>query len=115
MTPHELGTSSHPVCVYDTGCDLCRRLARWAAERSPIEFTGPIDLGHRGVDPGEYADHVVYAGERVERGHKAIAAVLMTMDRPWSLLGRIIDLRVLSPLGRGVYRFVARNRSWLPL
>lgn len=107
-------TVGEPVCVYDTGCGVCTRLARWASQRSPVTFTGPIDLSSRGVDPVEYKEYVVYAGETVERGHKAIAAVLQTMRQPWALIGRIIGLRALSPVGAFVYRFVARNRSWLP-
>ena len=114
LTSDYTNANSHPICVYDTSCNMCSKLARWASERSTVEFTGPVDLSHRGVDPAEYKEYVVYSGETVERGHKAIAAVLMTMNRPWSWLGRIFNLKVLSPLGRIIYRFVAQNRSWLP-
>lgn len=117
MKPKKAPATSHAgsICVYDTECNLCKKWARWAGKRTDVVFTGPLDLTHRGVDPAEYEEYVVFAGETVERGHKAIAAVLMTMDRPWSWLGKIIDVKVLTPLGRFVYRFVARNRSWLPL
>lgn len=116
MAEHQASyTFAEPVCVYDTACGVCTRLARWASLRSPVTFTGTIDLTNRGVDPAEYKEYVVYAGETVERGHKAIAAVLQTMRQPWALIGRIIDLKALSPLGALVYRFVAQNRSWLPV
>lgn len=103
-----------PVCVYDTGCSICHKLARWASRRSDITFTGPIDLRHRGVDQAEYVEYVVYAGETVERGHRAIGAVLMTMEWPWTWVGRFINFKPVGPLAHWVYRFVAKNRSRLP-
>ncbi|AZQ76479.1 DUF393 domain-containing protein [Flaviflexus ciconiae] len=102
---------SVPICVYDRGCKMCARMAKFASKRTHVEFTGFADLTSRGVNPAEYSQHLVYAGETVERGHRAVAAVLATMGRPWSWVGRIINLRPVEPIARRAYAWVARNRS----
>ncbi|WP_371685459.1 thiol-disulfide oxidoreductase DCC family protein [Flaviflexus sp.] len=103
-------TKVQPICVYDADCSICTKLACWASKRSPVTFTGYADLRDRGVDPVAYSEYLVFAGETVQRGHHAVAAVLKTMGVPWSWLGSIIDWRIVSPLAGATYKQVAKRR-----
>lgn len=99
------------LCVYDTDCVFCTKLARWASARTAVTFTGHADLRERGVDESEYEKYLVFAGETVERGHRAVAAVLKTMGLPWRVIGQIIDWAPVRPVADVVYRKVAESRS----
>lgn len=102
--------TERPVCVYDTDCGFCTKLAKWAEQRTDVEFTGYADLSHRGVDDAEFDKYLVYAGETVERGHGAVSAVLKTMKFPWNVIGRLIDFAPIRPASKKVYRSVAERR-----
>ncbi|AZN29219.1 DUF393 domain-containing protein [Flaviflexus salsibiostraticola] len=109
------GTKSRPICVYDGNCGICTKMARWASRRSPAEFTDHADLSHRGVDDSEYEKYLIFAGETVERGHRAVGAVFKTMPWPWKAAGYVINFRLLTPVAREAYRLVASNRRRIPL
>ena len=108
---NRITVGSPALCIYDANCTMCTKLARWAQKRTDVKFTGYADLTHRGVDPSEYDSYLVFAGETVERGHRAVAAVLKTMGFPWKLLGTAVGARAFDSLGRKVYGEVAERRS----
>lgn len=100
---------------YDGDCGFCQ----WSARK----LTGFADVDVQPAwakrAPVEVAPHIerfaVYVGDDVQLGHRAIAAALRNHGRnsAWRLAGRVLDLRVLSPLFAGVYRLVAMNRHKL--
>ena len=76
-----------------------------------------LELAPLGLDATQCARELqwvdVSTGERAS-GHRAVAMALRGCRRPWPLLGRLVDLPVVSLIARVVYRLVAVNRHRLP-
>jgi predicted DCC family thiol-disulfide oxidoreductase YuxK len=112
-------TSLH--VIFDGDCAFCSSCARFLAARvRPSVSVRPwqeVDLESLGLTAAECAEAlqcvVVPSSEKVS-GHRAVALALRSCRFPWSLIGRVIGWRVLSPLGSLVYRAVANNRHRLP-
>lgn len=106
--------------VYDADCGFCTRCARWAQARmrpgSEVVPSYALDLHAVGLsqkDVDEAAWFLPTSGEGL-RGHRAIAAALRECGWPWTLLGRIVGSRILSPVASRVYAAVAERRGSLP-
>jgi predicted DCC family thiol-disulfide oxidoreductase YuxK len=107
------------VLIYDGDCGFCKRSLGWlirlgatcdyqAWQRSDLAALGLTEL-----DVTQAAWFV--DGDRSWRGHLAIARALRSSRyAPVRLLGRVIGARVLGPVGRPLYRWVADHRHQLP-
>jgi predicted DCC family thiol-disulfide oxidoreductase YuxK len=108
-----------PVLVYDGDCAFCTSCARVLeairpdAEIVAWQFT---DLPELGITEEQATDAVqcVQIDGTVHSGHEAIAAVLTTAGRIWTIIGRIVLLPGISWVAAKVYRLVADNRYRLP-
>ncbi|MEY3366322.1 MAG: hypothetical protein RIS71_1059, partial [Actinomycetota bacterium] len=97
-------TSLH--VIFDGDCAFCSSCARFLAARvRPSVSVRPwqeVDLDSLGLTAAECAEAlqcvVVPSSEKVS-GHRAVALALRSCRFPWSLIGRVIGWRVLSPLG----------------
>ena len=107
--------------IFDGDCAFCSSCARFLAARvRPSVSVRPwqeVELESLGLTAVECAEALqcvaVPSGEKVS-GHRAVAAALRSCRFPWSIIGRVIGRRVMSPLGSLVYRLVATNRHRLP-
>lgn len=110
---------SRPALVYDGECGLCTRTVRLALHL-PATFTVTAwqlaDLPALGLTRDQAAGSVqwVEPGGRIASGHEAIAAALRSAGGPWSVIGRILVLRGISPVAGRLYAWVSANRHRLP-
>ncbi|WP_255950773.1 thiol-disulfide oxidoreductase DCC family protein [Streptomyces odontomachi] len=111
---------TQPVLVFDGDCGFCTTSVRFAERRLrprceivPWQFA---DLGTLGVTR-ERAEHEVLwvtpAGA-VYGGAQAVAKVLLSSGRGWSVLGALLTLPPVRWAAHGVYRLVAENRHRMP-
>lgn len=108
-----------PVLVYDGDCGFCTTCARFLERIGPdaeIVAWQLTDLAELGVTEGQAADAVqwVAVDGTVRSGHEAIAAVLSSAGRIWTIAGRLIVLPGVSWLAARAYRLTADNRYRLP-
>ena len=102
--------------IYDGDCGFCTATARWAKRRLsddhrvvPSQQTDLAALGLTDEDAARSAWWIDPNGTRSDE-HRCIAGALKAMGGPWPAVGRLLVLRPISPLARGVYRLVANNR-----
>ncbi|MFG2196784.1 thiol-disulfide oxidoreductase DCC family protein [Streptomyces sp. NPDC048639] len=111
---------TQPVLVFDGDCGFCTTSVRFAEQRIrprcevvPWQFA---DLQTLGVTQ-ERAEHEVLwvtpAGT-VHGGAQAVAKVLLSAGRGWSLVGALLMLPPARWAAHGVYRLVANNRHRMP-
>ena len=110
-TPLPTGT-----LIYDGDCGFCTATALWAKRRLsdhyrvvPSQQTDLAALGLSEDDVVRSAWWIDPDGTRSDE-HRCIAKALRAMPAPWPALGRLLTLGPISPLARGVYRLIARNR-----
>lgn len=107
------------MLVYDGDCGFCTTCVR------VLETVGPdaeivawqlADLAKLGITEEQAADAVqlVQVDGTVRSGHEAIAAVLTTAGRIWTIVGRAVLLPGISWIAARIYRLVANNRYRLP-
>lgn len=108
------------MLIFDDDCGFCRRSLRWGYaagcrfEAVPASGVDPGPLGLTSADLAEAAWWVAPDGSR-HRGHEAVARVLETSRwLPVRLLGRLVRSRVVGPLARRGYAWVAANRGRFP-
>ena len=112
-----MGTPNLPVLVFDGGCGICTRCARWVEHRV-AGSTQPwqrLDLRSVGLSPTDVADYAWWVtpdGTR-RRGHRAIAGALRAVGGGWAAIGRLLEVPPVSWLAAAVYQLVARNRHRL--
>jgi predicted DCC family thiol-disulfide oxidoreductase YuxK len=112
-----MGAPNLPVLVFDGGCGICTRCARWVEHRVP-GTTQPwqvLDLRSINLSPTDVADYAwwVAPGDVRRRGHRAIAGALRAVGGGWGIVGRLLDVPPISWLAAIVYHLVARNRHHL--
>ena len=112
-----MSTPNLPMLVFDGGCGICTRCARWVEHRLPGS-TQPwqvLDLRAAGLSPTDVADYAWWLapGGVRRRGHRAIAAALRAVGGGWGVVGRVLELPPVSWLAAFVYGVVARNRHHL--
>ena len=102
--------------IYDGDCGFCTATARWAKRRLSDEYqvvpSQQVDLGYLGLTENDVTRSAWWIdpdGTRWDE-HRSIAGALRAMGGPWAAVGRLLTLRPISPLARGVYRLVASNR-----
>jgi predicted DCC family thiol-disulfide oxidoreductase YuxK len=108
-----------PVLLFDGDCAFCTRCAELLERMGPgaeIVAWQLTDLGRLGVSQAQATEAVqlVDPDGTIHSGHEAIASVLTTSGRLWSLVGRTIRLPGISWLAAKSYRLVADNRYRLP-
>ena len=108
------------MLIFDGGCGFCRRSLRWGYaagcrfEAVPAADVDPAPIGLTRADLAEAAWWVAPDGS-LHRGHEAIARALATSRwLPVRVTGRFVRSRVVSPLARRGYAWVAANRSRFP-
>ncbi len=111
---------AQPLLVWDGDCRFCGRWVRRLKKRTPEYLdTAPYqEVMTRFPEVGESAFaeavHLIEPDGRVFRGAAAVFRVLKDV-RGWSLLWRCYRRwGFFRALSEAVYRWVARNRSWLP-
>ena len=112
-----MGAPNLPVLVFDGGCGICTRCARWVEHRI-AGSTQPwqrLDLRAVGLSPTDVVDYAWWVGPGGERrrGHRAIAGALRAVGGRWALVGRLLEVPPVSWLAAAVYHLVARNRHRL--
>jgi predicted DCC family thiol-disulfide oxidoreductase YuxK len=115
----QVSRRDRPVLLYDGDCAFCTSCARLLERVGPaaeIVAWQLTDLSALGVTEERAADAVqwVETDGTIRSGHEAIAAVLMTAGRIWTIVGRAMLLPGISTLAAKVYRLTADNRSRLP-
>ena len=106
------------VCIFDGDCGVCHKSVklaqRWGSTCAFIPFQDFQDFPP-GVTREKCMQEVVFVNDRgtVFGGAAAVAQILR--NSRVSLLGKIIDAPAVLPLSEKVYRFVARNRSRIPV
>lgn len=108
------------VIIYDGECGFCGHWIRWFQARLDSSVhpapSSTETLNAYGVSRAD-ADRAVQwiDGDVRAAGARAVAAWFQTSrKRRWRFLGRLIASRPAAPFAEAVYRFVARNRNWLP-
>ena len=107
--------------IFDGDCAFCSSCARFLSRRVTegvaVQPWQESDLAALGLTAAQCAEALqcvdVRAGTTLG-GHRAVAMALRGCRLPWSLIGRVIGSRPLSPFGAVVYRLVANNRHRLP-
>ena len=109
-----------PLLVWDGDCGFCARWVRRLQKRAgPRLDTSPyqeIVTRFPEVGEGAFAEavHLIESDGRVSRGAEAVFRALRDV-RPWALGWRCYKkCRAFRALSEALYRWVARNRSWLP-
>jgi predicted DCC family thiol-disulfide oxidoreductase YuxK len=107
------------VLVYDGDCSFCTSCVRVLERIGPDAAMVPwqlADLSELGLTEQQAAAAVqwVQADGGVRSGHEAIAGVLMTAGRIWSIIGRLMLLPGISWMAARVYELIAANRGRLP-
>lgn len=111
---------TRPVLVYDGDCAFCTssltfagRHLRPRCEITPWQFADLDSLGAT----RERAEHEVLwiaPNGAVHGGAQAVAKLLLSAGKGWSVLGALLTLPPLRWIAHGVYRLVANNRERLP-
>lgn len=117
LTNSKIGSAAG-LCIFDGDCGICHqsvRLGRRLGARcSFIPYQQMTDLPF-GVSVDQCRQEVVFVDQlgRVFGGAAAVAQVLRGSSVP--IIGRIIDAPPMLPLSEKIYRWVARNRSRIPV
>ena len=108
------------MLIFDGDCGFCRRSLRWGYavgcrfEAVPASEVDPVALGLRPADLAAAAWWVAPDGS-LHRGHEAVARALETSRwLPVRLVGRMLRSRVVGPLARRGYAWVAEDRGRFP-
>ncbi|MBL1098417.1 thiol-disulfide oxidoreductase DCC family protein [Streptomyces coffeae] len=109
-----------PVLVFDGDCGFCTTSVHFAERRlRPHCAFVPwqcADLQTLGVTQ-ERAEHEVLwvtPTGTVYGGAQAVAKLLLSAGRGWSLLGALLMLPPARWVAQGVYRLIAANRHRMP-
>ena len=102
------------LVIVDGECDFCRRAVAWIRPRvnSSIRFVAfqTVDLKHYRLTQEECELRVHFVrGNYRSRGAIAVADLLQETHTFYALVGAMI--RVLSPLTRRIYDYVAAHRD----
>lgn len=113
-----------PLLVYDGDCAFCTTSVGWIAEHlhrdqrrdarlSPWQY---LDLPAVGVTTEQAHREVIWVAPDGSHagGAAAVAAWLTYSGRPYSLLGRFLQLPLIRSAATLAYRIVAANRHRLP-
>lgn len=104
------------ILVYDGDCGFCTATARWVERRLSDDYqvvpSQQIDLDALGLTEDDVTRSAWWIGSDGTRwdDHRSIAGAFGAMGGLWAAAGRLLALRPISPLARGVYRQVANNR-----
>jgi predicted DCC family thiol-disulfide oxidoreductase YuxK len=108
------------LLVFDGDCAFCTSSVDFTRRRvrppADIEPWQRLDLAALGLTEAACRQAVQYRdrdGTWTSAG-RAAAELLRESPRPWSLLGRFLELPVLSWLTERLYRVVSANRHRLP-
>jgi predicted DCC family thiol-disulfide oxidoreductase YuxK len=108
------------LLVYDGDCGFCTTAVGIAKRRigSPAEMQPwqRVDLDTLGLSQAECEQAVQYRDRdgRWTSAGRAAAELLRESPRPWPLLGRFLEVPVMSWLTELIYRLVSANRHRLP-
>ncbi len=105
--------------IFDGRCGFCTRTVQWALEHAREPFAA---LPQQAIDPSRYGISVEQArrtvwwieGNLQLDGHRAVARVLQSCEKPWPAVGRLMVTPPFSFAAALGYRIVARVRSHLP-
>src|SRR3954454_22239825 len=106
------------VLIYDGDCGICNQSADWARAHLPagteiVSWQSIPDLGALGLGVAdvETAAYWVDDDGTLHRGEAAISQALRRASGTgWRAAGVVIGSRVVRPLARAAYYWVARNR-----
>ena len=114
------GERAAPILVYDGDCGFCTASASWIGRRLPNDVAvtpwQALDLAAHGLTEADVTTAAYWiddAGRR-HRGAAGVAAALRSAGGGWALVGRALQLPLLSGLAAAVYRVIARYRHRLP-
>lgn len=108
------------VLVYDGDCAFCTTSVKFAERRlrprceiTPWQFA---DLGALGTTQqrAEYELLWVTPAGAVHGGTQAVAKLLLSAGKGWSVLGALLTLPPVRWIAHGTYRLVANNRERMP-
>ena len=103
----------------DGNCGFCMRTATLVPRLGvdiDISTVQSVDLAALDIDEERALVEMPYVHPdgRVDYGHRAFASILRTGPLPWRLVGRLMTTRLVDPVARRAYHWVAANRSRLP-
>lgn len=109
------------VFVYDGDCGFCKKWWLWLRPHLPDDVLGvpfqalehPERLGISKADLRR-SSVLVTLGPHQSYGASGIAGALSRAEGSYRVIGLMLGAPPLSWVANVVYRFVARNRSWLP-
>lgn len=111
---------TRPVLVYDGDCSFCtasvifaERRIRPRCETSPWQFADLESLGTTQERAGHEVLWITPTGT-IHGGAQAVAKLLLSAGKGWSVLGALLTLPPFRWIAHGVYRLVADNRQRLP-
>ncbi|MGW1818690.1 thiol-disulfide oxidoreductase DCC family protein [Streptomyces sp. NPDC002125] len=111
---------TRPVLVFDGDCAFCTSSVTFAERRlrprceiTPWQFADLDSLGTT-RERAEYEVLWITPNGTVHGGAQAVAKLLLSAGKGWSVLGALLTLPPLRWIAHGVYRLVANNRERLP-
>jgi predicted DCC family thiol-disulfide oxidoreductase YuxK len=111
-------TAENSVCIFDGDCGICHKSVTLAQRLGSTCAFIPFQRSDKlptGVTRERCAQEVVFVNDHgvIFGGAAAVAQVLRTSKVP--VLGKVMDAPLILPISQKVYRFVARNRSRIPV
>ena len=108
------------ILLFDGDCGLCTRLAEFVSRRlrprftvSPYQFVDVTTYGLTTAQCDEALQYVDSAGNTYA-AQDAVARLLLASAAWCRPFGAVLLVPGVNWLAGVVYRWVARNRSWLP-
>ena len=116
---HTYCVPTGPVLIYDADCGFCVRSLGWAITLGITCDNASwqsLDLSALGLTEDDVQQAAWFAhGDRRWRGHLAIAQALRTSRYLLvRMIGRGLGSRVVAPLARPAYQWIADHRYQLP-
>jgi predicted DCC family thiol-disulfide oxidoreductase YuxK len=108
------------MLIYDGDCGICNQSADWARAHLPVgseivPWQSIDDLAALGltVDDVQTAAYWVDDDGTLHRGEAAIALALQEAGGGWRIVGKALGSRLVRPVARRAYYWVAANRHRL--
>ena len=106
--------------IWDGDCAFCARCVQFIQRRIHTSATivahQKADLEVLGLTTEQcnQALQWVDSDGRIRSGSRAVAELLKSADRVWSVLGVLIDLPIIRLFSSAIYKLIAKNRQHLP-
>lgn len=116
-------TSSKITIVFDGGCGICLRAARFVARRN-MRHTLTFISYHQPDFPDKMphiskaqAEKSIWVLRNNQKFHKigALSMILRELRFPWPIVGWVLIIPVIRQSASGIYSLIAKNRHRISL